>query len=382
MDFGWDEEQEALRDAAADFARHELNDDVAGRDHRAEFSARAWKKCADFGVLGLPFRRAYGGAEADILTTILTMEGLGYGCRDNGLLFSLNAQMWSVQHPIAEFGSDGQRERYLPGLIAGDVIGAHGMSEPGSGSDAYSLATRAERVDGGYLLNGTKTFVTSAPHADLALVFATLDPAVGQWGVSAFIIENGTPGFSVGHDIDKMGLRTAPMGELVMSDCFVPEDNRLGPEGAGAAIFGNSMEWERASILATNVGAMHRQLETCVLYAQERRQFGKPIGTFQSVSNRIADMAVRLETSRLVLYKVAWLKAKGEPAAYEAAIAKLHLSESFVRSSEDAIRVHGGYGYATETEIERDLRDAIGGTIYSGTSDIQRSIIANWLEVS
>lgn len=380
MEFGWDDEQEALRDAAASFARHELNLDVPGRDHRAEFSREAWRKCADFGVLGLPFSRAHGGAEADMLTTILTMEGLGYGCRDNGLLFALNAQMWSVQHPIAEFGSDRQREHYLPGLISGNLIGAHGMSEPGSGSDAHSLATRAVHVDGGYVLNGTKTFVTSAPHCDLALVFATLDPQLGQWGMTAFIVETGTPGFSVGRDIDKMGLRTAPMGELVLSDCFVSEESRLGPEGAGAAIFGSSMEWERGSILATHVGAMQRQLETCVEYARERRQFGKPIGQFQSVSNRIADMAVRLETSRLILYKVAWLKAKGEPAAFEAAVAKLHLSECFVRSSEDAIRIHGGYGYATESQIERDLRDAIGSTIVSGTSDIQRSIIANWLE--
>jgi hypothetical protein len=210
-------------------------------------------------------------------------------------------------------------------------------------------------------------------------VFATTDPNLGQWGISAFIVDKGTPGFDVGRDIDKMGLRTAPMGELILQDCFVPEKNRLGPEGAGASIFGSSMEWERGSILATNLGVMQRQLNTSVQYARDRQQFGEPIGKFQSVANRIANMKVRLETARLILYNVAWLKAMGKPAALEAAIAKLYLSECFVQSSQDAIRIHGGYGYATDLEIERDLRDSVGGTLYSGTSDIQRVIIAGWL---
>ena len=381
MDFSWTDEQIDLKKAAMTFAQRELNEDVLGRDRRGEFSLTSWQKCADFGLQGLPFPQEYGGADADILTTILVMEGLGYGCRDNGLMFALNAQMWSVQHPIVAFGSEMQKQRYLPGLCAGTLVGAHGMTEPGSGSDAYSLRTRAERRDDGYVLNGTKTFVTNAPQADLAVVFATTDPKLGQWGISAFIVEKGTSGFDVGRDIDKMGLRTAPMGELILQDCFVPEENRLGPEGAGASIFGSSMEWERGSILATNVGVMQRQLDACVEYARERQQFGQPIGKFQSVANRIADMEVRLETARLILYKVAWLKAMGKPAALESAIAKLYLSECFVQSSQDAIRVHGGYGYATDFEVERDLRDSIGGTIYSGTSDIQRVIIAGWLGV-
>jgi alkylation response protein AidB-like acyl-CoA dehydrogenase len=213
----------------------------------------------------------------------------------------------------------------------------------------------------------------------LAVVFATVNPSQGLGGITAFLIENGTPGFSVGRDIAKMGLRTAPMAELVLQDCRVPEQNRLGPEGAGAGIFNGSMEWERSCILASHVGAMQRQLETCINYARERRQFGQPIGKFQSVSNRIADMQVRLETARLILSKVAWLKKMGKSAVMEAAIAKLYLSESFVQSSLDAIRIHGGYGYTTEFEVERDLRDAIGGTLYSGTSDIQRMIISRWL---
>lgn len=281
--------------------------------------------------------------------------------------------------PILSFGTDAQKEKYLPGLCSGDLIGAHGMTEPDTGSDAYSLRTRAERVDGGYLLNGTKMFVTNAPIADMAVVFATVDPKRGMWGVTGFLIEMGTSGFRVSRDIDKMGLRTSPMGELVMENCFIPEENRLGPEGAGSRIFNHSMEWERSCILASNLGAMERQLETSIQYARDRSQGGQPIGKYQSVANRIVDMKVRLETARLLLYKVAWLKKMGKPAVMEAAMAKLYMSEAFVSSGLDAIRTLGGYGYMTEFEVERDLRDAIGGTIYSGTSDIQRNIIARLL---
>lgn len=379
MDFSWSEEQLALKRTAVEFAQKELNAGLQERDRRGEFSRQNWQKCARFGLLGLPIPEAYGGTDADILTTMLVMEGLGYGCRDNGLIFALNAQMWSVELPILSFGTEAQKKKYLPGLCEGRLIGAHGMSEPDSGSDAYSLRTRAERVDGGYVLNGSKMFVTNAPASDLAVIFATVNPAKGRWGITAFLVEKGTPGFSVGGNIEKMGLRTAPVGELVLQDCFIPEQNRLGPEGAGVSIFNNSMEWERSCILANHVGAMERQLEMSVRYARERRQFGQPIGRFQSVGNRIADMKVRLETARLILYKVAWLKKMNQPATMEAAIAKLYLSESFVQSSREAIAVHGGYGYMTESGIERDLRDAIGGTIYSGTSDIQRTIIARLL---
>lgn len=379
MDFSWSDEQLRFKKAVIEFAQKELNQDMVARDHQGTFSRALWKKCADFGIQGLPFPEQYGGADADILTTMLTMEGLGYACRDNGLVFGINAQMWSVQTPILNFGTPEQKQKYLPPLCRGELIGAHGMTEPDTGSDAYHLRARAEWRDGGYLLNGTKMFVTNAPVADLALVFATLDPSRGMWGITGFIVEKGTPGFSVSRDIEKMGLRTSPMGELVLQDCFVPEANRLGPEGAGARIFNNSMEWERSCILACNLGAMERLLETCISYARERVQYDQPIGKFQSVANRIVDMKLRLETARLILYKVAWLKKMGQPAVMEAAMAKLYLSESFVQSGLDAIRTLGGYGYMTEFEVERELRDAVGGTIYSGTSDIQRNIIARLL---
>jgi alkylation response protein AidB-like acyl-CoA dehydrogenase len=379
MDFAWSAEQLEYKTAAIRFAQNELSQGVTEREQQESFARDLWQKCADFGVLGLPFAEEYGGAAADILTTMLVMEGLGYGGKDNGLLFALNAQMWAVQHPISAFGTAEQTARWLPRLIRGELIGAHGMSEPDSGSDAYSLRTRAERQGDGYLLNGTKTFVTNAPVCDLAVVFATTAPEKGSWGLSAFVVERDTPGFSVGKNMAKMGLRTAPMGELILQDCFLPAANRLGPEGVGAHLFNSAMEWERACILGAHVGAMERQLEECIRYARTRKQFGQPIGKFQSVSNRVAEMKVRLETARLLLYKTAWLKKQGKPAQMEAALAKLYLSEVFVESSLDAIRIHGGYGYMSEFETERDLRDAIGGTLYSGTSDIQRTIIARYL---
>jgi len=376
MDFSWTDEQLAYKKAVIEFAQRELNREMIERDRQGLFSRELWKKCADFGIQGMPFPEKYGGSEADILTTMLTMEGLGYGCHDNGLVFGINAQMWSVMMPILNFGTDAQKEKYLPGLCRGEIIGAHGMTEPDTGSDAYSLRTRAERKGEGYVLNGSKMFVTNAPVADLAVVFATVNPERGMWGITAFLVERGTPGFTISRDIEKMGLRTSPMGELILRDCYLPEENRLGPEGAGARIFNNSMEWERSCILASHLGAMERQLETCIKYARERMQYGQPIGKFQSVANRIVDMKVRLETARLLLYQVAWLKKVGRPAVLEAAMAKLYLSECYVQSGLDAIRTLGGYGYMTEFEVERDLRDAIGGTIYSGTSDIQRNIIA------
>ncbi len=379
MDFSWTDEQLVFKRAVVGFAQKELNHDMIARDHQSSFSRELWKKCAEFGIQGLPFPEEYGGADADILTTMLTMEGLGYACRDNGLIFGINAQLWSVQMPIFTFGTDAQKEKYLPGMCRGEIIGAHGMTEPDTGSDAYHLRTRAERRGAGYLLNGSKMFVTNAPVADLAVVFATVDPSKGMWGITAFVIEKDTPGFSISRDIEKMGLRTSPMGELVLQDCFIPDENRLGPEGAGSRIFNHSMEWERSCILASHLGAMEFQLETCIQYARDREQYGQPIGKFQSVANRIVDMKVRLETARLLLYKVAWLKKIGQPAVMEAAMAKLYLSECFVQSGLDAIRTLGGYGYMTEFEVERDLRDAIGGVIYSGTSDIQRNIIARLL---
>ena len=379
MDLSFTREQLALRDEAISFARRGLTDDVIARDRDATFSRDLWQRCAAFGIQGSAFPARYGGGDVDIIGAMLLMEGLGRGCRDSGLLFAMNGQMWTVQMPILRFGNEAQRERYLPRLCGGEWIGAHGMTEAGSGSDAFSLRTTA-RLDGEeYVLNGSKTFSTNAPYADVFLVFATIDRSMGFMGVTAFIVDRDTPGFHVGKEIEKMGLRTAPMAEIYFDDCRVPIENRLGREGNGATIFGDAIEWERACILASVIGGMERQLEACIAYANAREQFGKPIGTFQAVANKIADMKVRLETARLIVYNAGWSKKIHGKAALESAIAKLYVSECWQKSSMDAVQIHGGYGYTTDFEVERDLRDSIATTIYSGTSDIQRNIIARYL---
>ena len=379
MDFSLSAEQRELMEAATTFARRELNQDLVKRDDAGEFPRDAWQACAKFGIQGLPVPVELGGAGSDVLTTTLVMEALGYGCQDNGLLFSLNAQMWSVELPLVIFGTPAQQQAYLPGLVSGDVIGGHAMTEPGSGSDALHMSARAERRGDQYVLNGAKQYITNAPVADVLLVYASVQDRPGLAGLSAFLVDAGTPGLTVTSSFEKMGLRTSPMGEIALTDCLVPAESRLGSEGAGMAIFNSSMEWERSCLFASAVGAMRRQLDACVAYARSREQFGQPIGKFQSVAEKLADMYVRLEAAKLLIYRVAWLKQEGKSAPAEAAAAKLFTSEAWVHTSRDAIQTHGAWGYLKEAGIERDLRDAIAGTLYSGTSEIQRVILARML---
>ena len=379
MNFALTPQQAQLKESIGRFARAELNQDLLNREKAQVFNRAGWQRCAEMGIQGLPIPVCYRGQGADPLTIISALEGLGYGCKDNGLCFAINAQLWGCTFPISTFGTERQKERFLPGLCTGKWIGALAMSEREAGSDAYGLKTVAEHRGEHYLLNGRKMFVTNGPIADLILVLATVNPGKGAHGISGFLVENGVPGLTRGPAIDKMGLRTVPMGELLLENCAVPVENRLGQEGAGLALFNHAMEWERGFILASAVGAMQRQWEQCREYARTRRQFGQPIGAFQLVSNKLVDMQVRLETARMLLYKVGWLKTIERSAVMEAAMAKLYISEAWVQSCQDAIQLHGGYGYLTESEVERDLRDALASRLHSGTSEIQRQIIAQWM---
>jgi hypothetical protein len=379
MNFAPSPKQTDLRESVIRFARRELSDDVRSRDARGEFSRELWRRCATFGIQGLPVPEAYGGSGEDALTTFLTLEALGYGCLDGGLTFSLNAQMWSIEMPILRFGREEQKRHYLPALCAGSLIGGHAMTEPNTGSDAFAMRTTATKRGDGYVLDGNKTFVSNAPVADFFLVFARTDPAKGAFGLSAFLVDRDTPGVTLGRELHKMGLRTSPMAEVVFEDCEVSADAMLGVPGAGMALFNHSMDWERGGILACAIGTMERQLERCIAYARERMQFGRPIGKFQAVAHRIVDMKLRLETARLLLRRLGWLRAAGKPTRIESAMVKMYLSECFLQSSLDAVQIFGGYGYMTEYELEREVRDAVGSRIYSGTSDIQRNIIAGGL---
>ena len=379
MDFSWNAEQTALRASIVEFAQRELNHNLVERDRQGEFSHALWRACGAHGLLGLNVPREHGGCGYDALTTTLALEALGFGCRDNGLTFAVSGQVTSIAPTLFDFASESQKQRYLPGLCSGVLIGCYAMTEPETGSDAYSLRTTAEKRDGAYVLNGEKAFITFGPLADFALVYARTNPNTGAWGLSLFIVERGTPGFEQSGVVEKLGLRTVHMGNLRFTDCAVPAENLVGREGAGASIFNRSQEWERACILACQIGMMERQLEDNVRFARDRNAFGQPIGKFQSVSNRIAEMKLRLETARLLTYKAAWLKQTGQPAMLDAALANLHLGETFLESSLASIRNHGARGYVTEFGVERDLRDAMGGPIYGGTADIQRNIIARLL---
>jgi hypothetical protein len=374
-----DEEQRSLQRSIVDFAQGELGRDLDRRDHEGTFPREDWLKCAQLGLLGMPVPPEYGGLGVSATTIAAALEGLGYGCADNGLIFSLNAHMWACEMPIVHFGTEEQKRRWLPGLCDGSTIAAHGMSEPESGSDAFSLRTTATAVDGGWVLNGSKTFVTNAPDSDLFIVFATTDASLGFMGLCAFVLERGTPGLEVGAPFSKMGLRTSHLSELFLSDCRVAADALLGEPGGGMAIFNSSMRWERSLILAAAVGTMRRQLERCLAYARERVQFKAPIGSFQAVSHPLADMRLRLQTSHLMLYRIAALLDAGTATDLDAAMTKLHLSEALVKSSIDALQIHGGSGYMTETGLERDVRDALGSRIYSGTSELQRNVISRHL---
>jgi len=379
MDFSLTQKQTELRDAIVRMAQAELGRDLAAREREGRFDAAGWKRCAQAGLQGLTLPEQYGGRGADALTAAIAFEALGYGSRDNGINFALGAQLFGCAMPLAAFGSDAQKKRFLPGLCSGERIAALAMSEPEAGSDAYSLRTSAARRGKDYVLNGRKIFVTNGPIADLVVVLATVDAAKKAHGVTAFVLEKGTPGFRPGAPQDKMGLRTAQMSTLDLEDCVVGEEQRLGREGNGLAFFQHAMEWERGLILAPALGAMQRLLEACRGRARERRQFGRAIGAFQLVAAKLVDMQLGLESARLLLYKAAALKAQGKSTAVEAAMAKLATSEAWVRAAGDAIQIHGGEGYLTATEVERELRDALASKLYSGTSEIQRDVIAQWM---
>jgi alkylation response protein AidB-like acyl-CoA dehydrogenase len=372
------EEQLAVQDTVVEFGQRRLNVPPGQRAGDASFRER-WRQCADLGLQGLPIPVEYGGQGADAVTTVVALEALGYGCTDNGFIFALNTHMWAGQIPILRFGTPEQKRRYLPGLCDGSLIAAFGLTEPASGSDALSLTTTASRSNGHYVLNGTKAFVTNGPDADVFVVLATTDPALRLAGICAFVIERDTPGCGVGANGRKMGLETSAISELILENCEVSSSRMLGRPGAGMALLQTTLHYERGFILCSCLGTMQRQLERCIEHARVRKQFGQPIGNFQAVSHRIVDMKLRLESARLFAYRFGLLMDRGEDGAMDSSLTKLHLSECFLQSSLDALQIHGAYGYMEEYGLEREVRDAIAARIYSGTSDLQRGLIARQL---
>ncbi len=379
MGFDFSKEQKELYQSVVAFCKERLQYDVVALDAEGAFSHEAWRSCADFGVLGWPVPTELGGAGHPITTVAYLMEAIGYGCEDNSLAFALGTQLWSIQTAILHFGSDEQIDKYMPGSISGDLIGAYAMTEEGSGSDAFGLSATAVRDGDDYVINGEKILITFAPIADFAIVFAKTDPDAGNWGVSVFLVDADRPGYQALPVEQKMGLRTVPIGRIRLQDCRVPATSLLGKPGSGTSIFNLSQGWERGLVLAPHIGAMQRLLDQCVSTARNRRRAAVPIGKYQAVAHRIADMKLRLETARLLQYKTAWLQQAGKSNLMEAALTKMHLSECLTQSSLDALRIHGGEGYLSKSGIERNFRDAVGATIYCGTSDMQKNIIAGLL---
>ena len=380
MDFSFSDEQKLLRDNIVKFAQRELNEGAAVRDREQTFSRELWRKCADVGIQGLPVPEEYGGSGFDALSCAIALEALGYGCRDGGLLFSLCAHLLACVVPVWTHGNGEQKRRYLPGLCDGSLIGMHAITEPGSGSDTFAMRTRAHKDGDRWRISGAKTFVSNGPVGDLAIVFAVTDPGKGfHGGVTAFLVPTTLPGFATGKKLEKMGLRSSPVGEIFLEDLELPAETVLGTVGGGAAVFATAMDWERILLVASHVGTTEHLLETSIAYARTRSQFGQTIGKFQAVAHKIADMKTQLEAARLLLYRSAWRLDHARNASLDASITKLFVSETLVKAALDTVQIHGGYGFMVEYEVERALRDAVGSTIYSGTSEMQRNIIARWL---
>lgn len=377
MDFAWSRRQRELHEAAVEAARRIATARGGGAEPGGDgFCAAAWRAASEFGLTGLDVPVEYNGLGLDCLTTARVLEGFGEGCTDLGLLFSVAAHLFACCGPIADAGGPALRERLLPPLARGESIGANAITEPEAGSDVLALRTRASRDGDGYSINGEKTLVTNAPIADVTVVYACTEPGGGYLSLSAFAVERDTPGFLAGEPFRKVGLRGSPTGSLYLQDSPVPRENLIGREGQGALIFRSAMQTERACLFAAYLGAMARQLEEVVSFARERRQFGRAIGENQAISHRIVDMKLRLESARMLVYRACWLLDQGREAMAEISLAKIAVSEAAIQSGLDSIQIHGGLGVISETGIDEPLRDALPATVVSGTSEMQRDIVA------
>jgi alkylation response protein AidB-like acyl-CoA dehydrogenase len=374
----WTDTSSALRDGLARWL-DALNTTSTGHDGTSAFPWDRWKLVKDCGLLRLPFESRWGGLGADLRTTMHVLEKLGEGCRDGGLSFSVATHVASTGVPLQRFGSTRLKEVYLPKICAGDAIGAHAITEPDSGSDALNMHTTAVRDKDHFVLNGNKTFISNGPVADIFVVYARTHPAGGSLGITAFLVERGTPGFDVGDPVAKMGLHSSPLSDLYFDGCRVPADNVVGRVGWGYRVLHHVMKREILYSFAISAGAMRHRLDRCVDYANTRRQFGKNIGSYQAVAHKIVEMKIGLETSRMWLYAAAEKVMTGVESTMDIAIAKLVTSENNTASALAAIQVFGGYGYLAEYGLEQELRDAVAGTVYSGTSEIQRNRIASML---
>jgi butyryl-CoA dehydrogenase len=377
MDFELNEEQKMIRKMVRDFAENEIAPIAQETDKSEQFPWEIIRKMGKLGLMGLPFSEEYGGAGADTVSYAIAMEEISRVCGSTGI--TLAAHISLATFPIYRFGSEEQKRKYVPKLARGEWIGALGLTEPGAGSDAGGIKTRAVLDGDEWVINGQKIFITNGSIADVVVLTAVTDPEKGSRGISNFIVEKGAPGFRLGRDEEKMGLKGSVTSELSFEDCRIPKENILGTPGEGFKQALITLDGGRISIGAMALGLAQGAFERALAYSKERQQFGQPICNFQAIQWMLADMATEIEAARLMIYQAAWLEDQGVRFTKEAAMAKLYASEAAERACFKALQIHGGYGYTREYEVERMYRDQRLCTIGEGTSEIQRLVIARQL---
>lgn len=378
MHFQLDPDILEFKEQVKEFARKEIYPSAEDRDREQRWDPEIWKKMGQMGLLGLPFPEEYGGQGASCLMTTAATEGFAAGAYDGGLTLAWGANTIIGSMPIVLTGTEEQKKRILPKIASGEWIAGLGLTEPYSGSDAAgSMRTRAVKKGDRYILNGSKMFITNGPIGDVFIVMAVTNPGKGAMGISAFIVEKSFKGFSAGKPLHKMGMHTSTTSELIFEDMEVPAENMLGKENLGFLRIGKmTLEWERTVLVASATGSMEAMLDDCVRYAKNREQFGRSILRNQAIQQKIARTRTLLDSSRLLLYRVAIMKDQGKSAPIESSVAKVFCTEAAKEAADHAVQIHGGYGYIHEYPVERGYRDVRLGTIGGGTSEVMRSIIA------
>lgn len=377
MDFSFTEHQKMLKNMVREFAEKELEPIAARIDEEASFPAQSIKKMADQGLMGVLYPEKYGGSGGGPIEFSIVVEELSSICGSTGVIYLVTAGLGAI--PIYQFGTEEQKLHFLAPIAKGEKLSCFALTEPAAGSNVADLGTTANRTNGGYLLYGNKVFVTNGAEADITICFATVDRKMRHRGITAFIVEKGTPGFSIGKLEHKLGIRASSTAELIFEDCFIPTSNRLGNEGEGFKIALSSIDSSRIAIAAQGVGIAQGAFNKALAYARNRRQFGQPIIDFQAIQWMLADMATRIDAARLLVYRAAYLEQQGEPFVKEASMAKLLGADTAIFVTVKAMQIHGGYGYVKDYSLERYFRDARIIGIYEGTDEMQRMTIARSL---
>ena len=377
MNFTLTKEQELVRQMVRDFAVNEVKPIAAEIDVTERFPMENVKKMGELGIMGIPFPTEFGGAGGDVLSYILAVEELSKVCATTGVILSAHTSLCASL--INENGTPAQKEKYLRDLCTGNKIGAFGLTEPGAGTDAAGQQTTAVLDGDNYILNGSKIFITNGGVADTFIIFAMTDKSKGTNGISAFIVEKGFQGFSIGKKEDKLGIRASSTTELIFENCIVPKENLIGREGKGFGIAMKTLDGGRIGIAAQALGIAEGALEEAIKYMKERKQFGRPISAFQGLQWMVAEMSTKIEAARFLVYKAAWLKENKQPYSVDAARAKLYAAEVAMDVTTKSVQLFGGYGYTKEYPIERMMRDAKITEIYEGTSEVQKMVISGSL---